>query len=265
MEVRTSTYVPTWYLFASGTGQKIFDYWGPSKRLLGDMHFLDSLREYDKDNIAVHIMNKIRNEYCTNPDFDPVKVRTASSAAEGLCKWVKAMEIYDRVAKVVAPKKEKLAEAEKSFKETTDILNAKRAELKEVEDRLEALKNQFEEKTKEKEELEFQVDLCAKKLDRAQKLIGGLGGEKDRWTKAAASLQQTYENLTGTVHTYVECRNQDSSKPIGLLTIVYFYVHVYTCMYILAQKFSCTCISLSLLPPSLPPSLYSFHTHISHL
>ncbi|CAI8001099.1 Dynein heavy chain 7, axonemal, partial [Geodia barretti] len=183
----------------AGTGQKILDYWGPSKRLLGDMKFLDILREYDKDNIAVHIMTKIRSEYCTNPDFDPVKVRTASSAAEGLCKWVQAMEIYDRVAKVVAPKKAKLAEAEQCLKETLVVLNAKRAELKEVEDRLAVLTAQFEEKTKEKEDLEFQVDLCAKKLDRAQKLIGGLGGEKDRWTQAAASLQETYDNLTGDV------------------------------------------------------------------
>lgn len=48
----------------------------------------------------VHIMAKIRKEYIPNPDFDPSKVKTASSAAEGLCKWVCALEIYDRVAKV---------------------------------------------------------------------------------------------------------------------------------------------------------------------
>ena len=81
---------------------------------------------------------------------------------------------------VVAPKKERLAEAEQSLEETMTILNAKRAELKEVEDRLASLKQQFDEKTREKEQLEVQVDLCAKKLERAQKLIGGLGGEKDR-------------------------------------------------------------------------------------
>ena len=45
-------------------------------------------------------MKKIRADYCSNPEFDPTKVRTASSAAEGLCKWVQSMEIYDRVAKV---------------------------------------------------------------------------------------------------------------------------------------------------------------------
>ena len=42
------------------------------------------------------------------------------------------MEVYDRVAKVVAPKKEKLKEAQKELKETMDLLNTKRAELKEV-------------------------------------------------------------------------------------------------------------------------------------
>lgn len=37
----------------SGTGGKILDYWGPSKKILGDMNFLNQLKEYDKDNIPV--------------------------------------------------------------------------------------------------------------------------------------------------------------------------------------------------------------------
>ena len=45
----------------------------------------------------------------------------------------------------------------------------------------------------------FQVDLCAKKLERAEKLIGGLGGEKQRWSAAAIHLQDVYDNLTGDV------------------------------------------------------------------
>ncbi len=49
------------------------------------------------------VMQKIRSEYMTNPDFDPTKVAKASSAAEGLCSWITAMEVYDRVAKVDRP------------------------------------------------------------------------------------------------------------------------------------------------------------------
>ena len=32
----------------SGSGKKIEDFWGPSKRVLGDMGFLKSLKDYDK-------------------------------------------------------------------------------------------------------------------------------------------------------------------------------------------------------------------------
>ena len=34
---------------------------------------------------------------------------------------------------------------------------------------------------------------------RAEKLIGGLGGEKTRWSEAAKNLSQQYDNLTGDV------------------------------------------------------------------
>jgi dynein heavy chain len=60
-------------------------------------------------------------------------------------------------------------------------LNSKRAELKEVEDKMFKLESTFKEMNDNKEELEKQADLVGKKLVRAEKLIGGLGGEKDRW------------------------------------------------------------------------------------
>lgn len=50
-----------------------------------------------------------------------------------------------------------------------------------------------------KEQLEKDVDTCSKKLDRATKLIGGLGGEKSRWTEVAKKLGANYVNLTGDV------------------------------------------------------------------
>jgi len=105
-------------------------------------------------------MTKIRKEYTTNPEFDPAKVAKASSAAEGLCKWVLAMEIYDRVVKVVAPKKQKLAQAEETLAATMEQLQFKRAELKEIEDRLAALQEKFQNMVDEKNKLEFQVKLA---------------------------------------------------------------------------------------------------------
>ena len=102
-------------------------------------------------------MTKIRKEYITNPDFDPAKVANASSAAEGLCKWVLAMEIYDRVAKIVAPKKERMQLAEADLQKTLDHLGKKRNELKAIEERLLNFKQQFQDMTEKKEKLELQV------------------------------------------------------------------------------------------------------------
>ena len=79
---------------------QIIDYWGPSKRVLGDMNFLQDLKDFDKDNIPPAIMKVIRSEYLPNKDFHAKAVAKASSAAEGLCKWVVAMDEYDRAAKV---------------------------------------------------------------------------------------------------------------------------------------------------------------------
>ncbi|XP_059139620.1 dynein axonemal heavy chain 3-like isoform X2 [Physella acuta] len=183
----------------SGSGKMIEDYWGPSMKLLGDLRFLDRLKTYDKDNIAPPIIKRIRDKYIANPEFDPSLIRNASMACEGLCKWVRAMDIYDKVAKVVAPKKAKLAEAEGELAVQMEKLNEKRAQLQAVTDKLQALNDEFEVMTQKKKDLESNIDLCSKKLDRAEKLIGGLGGEKDRWTEAAKALGDLYINITGDV------------------------------------------------------------------
>ncbi|XP_012937339.1 dynein heavy chain 3, axonemal [Aplysia californica] len=183
----------------SGTGKMMEDYWGPSMKLLGDLKFLDRLKTYDKDNIAPPIIKKIREKYIVNSEFDPGLVKNASTACEGLCRWVCAMDVYDKVAKVVAPKKAKLAEAEGELAVQMEKLNEKRAQLQAVTDKLQALNDEFEVMTQKKKDLEANIDLCSKKLDRAEKLIGGLGGEKDRWTEAARVLGEQYINITGDV------------------------------------------------------------------
>jgi len=134
-----------------------------------------------------------------NPEFDPVKVKQASKAAYGLCSWVRAMESYDRVAKVVAPKKAALAEAEVDLEKVMSALRVKQAELKAVEDKLAMLDADLKQKQSNKAKLEADVEMCTVKLDRAQKLIEGLGGEKTRWSATAKHLEEEFPRVTGDV------------------------------------------------------------------
>ncbi|XP_075973125.1 dynein heavy chain 3, axonemal [Anticarsia gemmatalis] len=180
-------------------GKPFEDFWGPSQKMLGDMKFLESLKNYDKDNIPVAVMKKIRDKYIPDREFDPAVIAKVSSACEGLCRWVRAMDVYDRVIKVVAPKKAALAEAESELQMQMNTLNAKRAQLQAVLDKLQALNDEFAEMTRKKKGLEDEIALCSTKLQRAEKLIGGLGGEKARWTELAFQLQELLSNIIGDV------------------------------------------------------------------
>eukprot|EP01018_Ginkgo_biloba_P007890 Gb_26553 [translate_table: standard] len=179
-------------------GRKIEDYWGPAQQMLADTNFLPSLRDFDKDNIPPATIERIR-PYLAKADFDPDVVKKASKAAHGLCSWVRAMESYDKVAKVVAPKRAKLEAATGEFEALQVALAKKKELLREVELKLQKLQDELDVMEVKKSNLENEVESCRKKLSRAEKLIGGLGGEKVRWTSIGKELGQSYLNLTGDV------------------------------------------------------------------
>jgi dynein heavy chain len=134
-----------------------------------------------------------------DPAFEPDVIKKASVAACGICKWVRAMVVYDQVAKTVGPKKEALAEAESSLNTAMAALAVKQAELKEVQDKVAGLLADLDAATKKKESLQTQYEVCSKRLVTAEKLINGLGGEKSRWTIASDKLGEQYTCLTGDI------------------------------------------------------------------
>ncbi|XP_011298266.1 dynein heavy chain 7, axonemal-like [Fopius arisanus] len=180
-------------------GKMVDDYWKPSLRILGDMKFLESLLAFDKDNIPERIITKIRTTILTNPNFDPDKIRNASTACEGLCKWVFALSEYDKVAKVVAPKKIALAKAEGEYNDAMQALEIKRGQLKEVQQKLERLMDLLQQRKDEYQAMTDEVQECEQKLRRAEELIGGLGGEYNRWSETAKILGKLYFKLTGDI------------------------------------------------------------------
>lgn len=47
--------------------------------------------------------------------------------------------------------------------------------------------------------MEDNIELTKVKIERAEKLISGLGGEKVRWTQNVEDLTNTYDNIVGDV------------------------------------------------------------------
>lgn len=175
------------------------DYWDSAKKLLSNMKFLEVLLTFDKDNIPVATIKKLQERILPNPAFDPDKVKLASTACEGLCKWVLAIIQYDKVAKVVAPKRIALAQAEGVRDTALAELQIKLDSLASLQEDLDQLQAKLNETRDNLQKLKKEQSLCAEKLQRASEIISGLGTERVRWTAAAERLAGNYATLTGDV------------------------------------------------------------------
>jgi len=170
--------------------------WDEAKKLMSDMGFLQSLQDFDKDNIEPKKIKSIQ-KYVQNESFQADTVGKVSKAAKSLCLWVRAMDTYDRVAKTVEPKKAKLAEAKAKLSEAEAMLKEKQAMLADVEARVRGLRETLETTQSKARELEEQEKDTKVKLARADKLVGGLGSEKTRWEALCKSLEEGQRNLVG--------------------------------------------------------------------
>ena len=106
-------------------GKKVIDYWTKALKLMKDhKQFLIKLEQYDKDNLKDKVKVLIA-PYLTNPDFEPEKIKFSSEAAEGICKWVRALVDYDQIYKGIVPKKEALKVAKEKFRVLQEALEVK--------------------------------------------------------------------------------------------------------------------------------------------
>ena len=59
------------------------------------------------------------------------------------------------------------------------------------------LESDYNKARKEKEDLENQVNKCKVQLERAEKLIKGLGGEKEAWRRKAIEYREESKAVIG--------------------------------------------------------------------
>ncbi|XP_027143976.1 dynein heavy chain 2, axonemal isoform X2 [Larimichthys crocea] len=170
--------------------------WTEAKRQLGESNFIKTLVNFDKDNIPDRVLKKI-GQYCRQVDFQPEIIGKVSLAAKSLCMWVRAMEVYGRIYRVVEPKRAQLNTATAQLAEKQAALAEAQEKLREVGEKLDQLKKQHGEKLAMKESLRKKSEEMEVKLDRAGKLVTGLAGERIRWEERAAGLDENMSYLVG--------------------------------------------------------------------
>uniref|UniRef100_A0A1I7T1F5 DHC_N2 domain-containing protein n=1 Tax=Caenorhabditis tropicalis TaxID=1561998 RepID=A0A1I7T1F5_9PELO len=162
-------------------GEIVNDYWVSGQKLLSDIHFLAKIRSFARDSMSKKTMKLIREKYLSKEEFDPENVKQCSLAAEGLCRWVLAIDMYNQISKIVEPKRERLRKAEVLVKQHLKQLEVKRKALLKVTEKLQGLSDQFSQMCQKKQELESQISSCEVRMERAERLVQALGGEKDKW------------------------------------------------------------------------------------
>jgi dynein heavy chain len=170
--------------------------WASAKKMMSEPGFLKVITNYPKDQTSQATVNKIA-KYTKEEDFQYDILITKSTAAAALCLWVRAIEGYAKALKTVAPKRARMQYA-------MDQVAKKEATLKQLQDEYEVLAARLQEleilyNTKQSELEEYKAVLkdLETKIDRGERLVQGLAGEKLRWESTIDELDLKYENLVG--------------------------------------------------------------------
>jgi len=181
------------------TGEKVRSYWDQAKaRMKEPKKFIQTLLDFDKDDIPEKVIENI-TPYIENPDFEPAEIFKASKACAAMCKWARSMHKYYYVSKRVQPLREAAAAADAKYSATMEELADAQAKLRAVQDKIDDLQAQFKEANEKKQALLEELTQCQVRLDRADKLIGGLGGEKIRWRQTVEQLGHDLINVVGDI------------------------------------------------------------------
>jgi len=164
--------------------------WNAIKSTLGDTGaFMNRLLTYDVSKTSEAVLAKVRKNYLSLAEFDPVDVGKKSGAAKVLCIWCLSVSKFQLVIKKVEPKKKKFEEVQSVLATAQAELAQKMAEVNKVKDAVAKLEAECLAMQNEKERLENEMDRCNKRMGRAEKLVVLLADEGVRW-------KQTVENIS---------------------------------------------------------------------
>ncbi|XP_048221904.1 LOW QUALITY PROTEIN: dynein axonemal heavy chain 9 [Perognathus longimembris pacificus] len=173
--------------------------WKASKITMAKVDsFLDSLVNFDKENIHENCLKAIR-PYLQDPEFNPEFVATKSYAAAGLCSWVINIMRFYEVFCDVEPKRQALSKATSDLTAAQEKLAAIKAKITHLNENLAKLTTKFEKATAEKLKCQQEAEVTAGTISLANRLVGGLASENVRWAEAVQNFKQQERTLCGDI------------------------------------------------------------------
>jgi dynein heavy chain len=180
----------------------ITDSWDTSgKSLAGDSKTLGTLIEFgvSKKDLINEETCELLLPYLYMEDFTKERAQAACGNVSGLCVWVRAMHVYINIAKIVAPKKEKLRLMQNELRAANKKKEIQEEELAKVAAEVQRYNDQFAVENAKKQELEDDALNTKRRMDSANNLIDALSGERERWTLQSNEFKDIIRRLVGDV------------------------------------------------------------------
>uniref|UniRef100_H2ZG63 Uncharacterized protein n=1 Tax=Ciona savignyi TaxID=51511 RepID=H2ZG63_CIOSA len=172
--------------------------WGEALKLMNDSKFLTMLLEFNKDTITAETVDLLE-PYLNQEDYTFESAKKVCGNVAGLLSWTEAMATFYAINREVLPLKANLAIQERRLAVAMGDLGEAQATLDEKQAELDAVQAVYDNAMKSKQDLIDDAEACKQKMNNAKALIGGLGGEKIRWTEASRRFQQEINRLVGDV------------------------------------------------------------------
>ena len=160
--------------------------------------FLDELQNYPKDEISDETI-ELLYPYMHDEDMTYENAKKASGNVAGLSIWAHAMVSYTQISKVVKPKMAAVKAAEAKLRVAAAKLDRAQGELDACQAELDRMQADFDGAMATKQAIQADADATAKRMDAANKLIGGLGGEYTRWKADSEAFEDEIRRLAGDV------------------------------------------------------------------
>ena len=171
--------------------------WDRAKKMMANVDkFKERLMSYKGEDMTEDEVKRVE-PFLSNEMFDPEVMKSKSMAAANLCNWVVNIVKFNRIYVKVKPLMDQLEAARASKAKAEVSLAGAQAIVAAVDAKLKALGEKFQEATDEKAAVEEQAAAGLNRLGLAERLVGGLSSENDRWGKEIDYLRESSTTLIG--------------------------------------------------------------------
>ncbi|XP_015749541.1 PREDICTED: dynein heavy chain 5, axonemal-like [Acropora digitifera] len=162
--------------------------WSESLKMMSQSNFLSSLQSFPKDTINDEMVELLA-PYLEMDDYNMETAKRVCGDVAGLCSWTNSMSVFFGINKEVLPLKANLTIQEAKLNVAQNDLNVAQAQLDEKQAELDKVQAMYDKAVQEKQDLLDDAETCRRKMLAASTLIGGLGGEKERWTEQSKEFE----------------------------------------------------------------------------